>query len=103
MNVGLFKYKKIISNTYELIKNQRNDCLHQLSTKLVKEYDVICVEHLDLQEMSQVNFLKKSNKISLPNKEYGVSIGYKMILSEEMTIDDAINDSLNMINKNKGK
>ena len=55
-----FKYKKIISNTYELIKNQRNDCLHQLSTKLVKEYDVICVEHLDLQEMSQVNFLRKS-------------------------------------------
>ena len=55
-----FRYKKMISNTYELIKNQRNDCLHQLSTRLVRKYDVICVEHLDLQEMAQVFFLKKS-------------------------------------------
>ena len=40
---------------------------------------------------------------SLPNKDYGVSIGYSMILNEQTTIDDAINDSLNMINKSKGK
>ena len=40
---------------------------------------------------------------ALPNKDYGVSIGYSMILNEQTTIDDAINDSLNMINKSKGK
>ena len=40
---------------------------------------------------------------ALPNKDYGVSIGYSMILNEQTTIDDAINDSLSMINKAKGK
>ena len=40
---------------------------------------------------------------SIPNKEYGVSIGYSMITNEQTTIDDAINDSLTMIRSSKGK
>ena len=47
--------------------------------------------------------LNREFAASLPNKESGVSIGYRMITSEEMTVDDAINDSLNMIKKIKGK
>ena len=39
----------------------------------------------------------------LPNKDYGVSIGYAMIQNEQTTIEDAINDSLTMIRKSKGK
>ena len=50
-----------------------------------------------------IHKLNKELATSLPNKDFGVSIGYSMILSEQTTIDDAINDSLEMIHKSKVK
>jgi putative transposase len=41
-----------IAKIYEKISNQRVDFLHKLSTLLADEYDLICVEDINLQDMS---------------------------------------------------
>lgn len=42
-----------VAKIYEKISNQRLDFLHKLSTLLADEYDLICVEDIDLQDMSK--------------------------------------------------
>lgn len=37
-----------VARQYEKVTNQRKDFLNKLSTKLVKEYDVICIEDLNI-------------------------------------------------------
>lgn len=37
------------------IANQRTDFLHKLTTEIVKNYDVICIEDLDVQSMKETN------------------------------------------------
>lgn len=51
---GSSNYKKLqakIQKLHAKIKNQRNDFLQQESTKLVRKYDVIAVEDIDLRAM----------------------------------------------------
>jgi len=45
---------------HERVANQRNDSLHKLSTQLVKNYDVICVETLKPKNMMRNHRLAKS-------------------------------------------
>ena len=45
------KYKVKVAKLQEKIKNQRLDFLHKLSTRLVKEYDIICLETLKIKNM----------------------------------------------------
>ena len=45
---------------HEKISNQRRDFLHKLSTSITKKFDVICVEDIDMQNMSQCLHLGKS-------------------------------------------
>lgn len=54
------KLRKSINFTNEKIQNKRNDFSHKLSTKLVKENDVIVIETLNLQAISQGLKLGKS-------------------------------------------
>lgn len=54
------KYKIKVAKFYEKIKNRRLDFLHNLSTKLVKEYDIICVETLKVSNMMKNHNLAKS-------------------------------------------
>lgn len=42
-----------VSRLHEHIANQRKDCLHKLSTCLVRENDIICVEDLAVQNMQK--------------------------------------------------
>jgi len=51
-----------VARLYEKIANQRTDTLHKLSTQLVRDYDVICIE--DLQVMNMVKNRKLSKVIS---------------------------------------
>ena len=51
---GSSNYKKLqakIQKLHAKIKNQRNDFLQQESTRLVRKYDVIAVEDIDLRAM----------------------------------------------------
>lgn len=45
---------------YEKIANQRSDFLHKLSTQLVKDYDIICLEDLKVSNMVKNHKLAKS-------------------------------------------
>ena len=54
------KLRKSINFINEKISNKRKDFSHKLSTKLVKENDVIVVESLNLKQMSQQSKLGKS-------------------------------------------
>ena len=45
---------------HEKISNQRRDFLHKLSTSITKKFGVICVEDIDMQNMSQCLHLGKS-------------------------------------------
>lgn len=49
-----------VALVHEKISNQRQDTLQKLSTKLIKQYDVICVENLKVKNMVKNHRLAKS-------------------------------------------
>ena len=67
------------------------------------EFIIYLIGYDEKKVGSYIHKLNRELISSLPNKDYSVSIGYSMITNEQTTIDDAINDSLAMIKKSKGK
>lgn len=55
-----FKYKIKVARFQEKIKNQRLDFLHKLSIRLIRKYDIICVETLKVKNMMKNHKLAKS-------------------------------------------
>jgi len=49
-----------VAKCYKSITNQRNDFLHKLSAHLVKNYDVICLEDLNVKGMEQNHHLARA-------------------------------------------
>ena len=49
-----------LAKVYESIKNQRNAYLHQITSKLVNENQIICIEDLNVKGMMQNHKLSKS-------------------------------------------
>lgn len=49
-----------LAKLHEKVSNQRKDFLHKQSRKLTDNYDCICIENLNMQEMSQELNLGKS-------------------------------------------
>ena len=49
-----------LATAYEKLSNKRKDNLHKLTTKLIKENDVICIENLNVKGMSKNHHLAKS-------------------------------------------
>ena len=49
-----------LAKRYEKVSNQRKDYLHKLSTMLIKQYDIICLESLKVQNMVKNHRLAKS-------------------------------------------
>ena len=43
-----YKQKLVVAKIHEKIKNQRTDFLHQESRRLVNDFDIICVESLNV-------------------------------------------------------
>lgn len=66
------------------------------------EFMIYLIGYDEKKVGSYIHKLNREIQSSLSNRDYGVSIGYSMINSEQTTIDDAINDSLMMIKKTKG-
>ncbi len=61
-SISYLKQKLKIAKVHQKIKNQRNDFSHKESRKIVNNYNIVCVETLDLQEMSKTkHFSKKVN------------------------------------------
>lgn len=49
-----------VARMHEHISNQRNDFLHKLSTRLIEDYDLICLEDLQVKNMVKNHKLAKS-------------------------------------------
>lgn len=49
-----------LARLYEHITNQRKDYLHQLSTKLVRQSNIICVEDLQVEKMMKNHILARN-------------------------------------------
>ncbi len=49
---------------HEKIKNQRNDFAHKLSTKIVKDFDVIAIENLNILGMSKGMLAKQIHDVA---------------------------------------
>jgi putative transposase len=72
-----YKQKLKVAKLHEHIANQRKDFIHKLSTKLANEYDYICVEDINMQNMAQSLKLGKSTN----DNGFGmfrVILGYKL-------------------------
>ena len=66
------KQLRKVNKIHRHIANQRQDNLHQISTKIANSYDVVCVESLNMKSMSNKSF--GNGKATLDN-------GYGMFLS----------------------
>lgn len=82
-----------------LIKTQRENS--EIIRTDGNEFLIYLVGYEEKQIVTYVNKLLKEFK-NLPY-EYGASMGYSMINAESTTIDDAINEALSMMRKNKGE
>jgi len=55
-----FKQQKVVFKIHQKIRNQRLDFLHKLSTRLINENQVICLEDLQVKNMVKNHCLAKS-------------------------------------------
>ena len=68
-----FEKQKIkVAKIHRHIANQRKDQLHKLSYEIANQYDVVCVEDLNMKAMSNKGF--KNGKATLDNG-YGIFLG----------------------------
>lgn len=54
------KMRVKVAKCYRAISNQRNDFLHKLSTHLIRNYDTICLEDLNVKGMEQNHNLARA-------------------------------------------
>ena len=90
--------RQIKSAANILIRTQRENS--EIIRTDGNEFLVYMVGYEDKQVVTYVNKLIKEFKNL--TYEYGASVGYYMITGESVTIDDAINEALIMMRKNKG-
>lgn len=61
-NVNSCTYKKrklIVAKTHERISFQRKDTIHKISTEIIKNHDIICIESLSVKDMLKNHRLAK--------------------------------------------
>lgn len=58
------KYKRVVQHIHKRIANRRHNFAHQLSRRLVNEFQVIAFEDLDIQSMQNGNYRGMNKSIS---------------------------------------
>ena len=58
------KAKIKLGKLYQKISNQRKDFLNKLTTNLVKQYDIICIEDLNVSAMKETDNSKRNMRVS---------------------------------------
>lgn len=84
-----------------LIKTQRENS--EIIRTNGNEFMVYLVGYDEKTILSYIHKLTRELNNSLPYKDFGVALGYSMINNELSTMDDAINEALIMMRKNKGE
>ncbi len=67
---GSSGYRKAVTlfrKIHQKIKNQRNDFQHKVSTQIVKDYDLICIEKLSVLALSRGMLGKQINDVAFGN------------------------------------
>ncbi|TQS72195.1 IS200/IS605 family element transposase accessory protein TnpB [Ornithinibacillus gellani] len=54
------KQKRKVARLYEKVMNQRNDFLNKLTTEIIKNHDIICIEDLNVKGMLRNHKLAKA-------------------------------------------
>lgn len=57
---GWHKQKLVVAKLHQKIANQRQDFLHKTSTAIIKQFDTICLEDLNIKGMMQNGNLSKA-------------------------------------------
>lgn len=57
---GWHKQKLVVAKLHEKITNQRNDFLHKTSTSIIKKYDTVCLENLNVEGLMKNKNLAKA-------------------------------------------
>ena len=79
------KQKMVIARIHEKISNQRKDFIEKESTKLANSYDIICLEDINMQNMSQSLKLGKSTLDNAFGK-FRVRLEQKMLLQGKQVV-----------------
>ena len=58
------KAKLKVAEIYEKISNQRKDFLNKITYNLVKQFDVICIEDLDVSALKETDSSKRNMRVS---------------------------------------
>lgn len=53
-----------VANLQKHISNQRQDFLHKLTTEIVKNFDTICIEDLDVKSMKETDSKTRNKRVS---------------------------------------
>lgn len=70
------KAKIRLAKAHERIANQRLDYIHKMTTNIVRSYDYICIEDLDVKEMQKNHYAAKAT-IEVSFYEIRRQLGYK--------------------------
>lgn len=54
------KQRLVVAKLYEKVTNQRNDFLHKVSTAIIKRYDTVCLETLNVKVMMSNHCLARA-------------------------------------------
>lgn len=67
-----------VANLQKHISNQRNDFLHKLTTDIVRTYDVISIEDLDVKSMKETNDSTRNKRVGdVSWSEFRRQLAYK--------------------------
>jgi putative transposase len=72
------KQQKNISKIHTHISNQRKDFLHKKSTEIANQYDIVCVETLDMKAMSNKGFGNGKATMDNANGMFLNMLSYKL-------------------------
>lgn len=74
-----------VAKTYRRITNQRNDFLQKLTSDLVRKYDTICLEDLNVNDMKQNHNLARAIS-DVAWSEFVRELTYKSVVWEEYSV-----------------
>ena len=58
------KTRTKVANLQKHISNQRKDFLQKLTTEIIKTYDIICIEDLDIKSMKETDSTTRNKRVS---------------------------------------